>query len=444
LQLAVQNRKKLILIAGFIIILTLLLDSVLGVSYLYSYEDRSSKFTYSYLSMVYIMNIAAQFLLIYAVGKMHISGKMLKSKALNSFIVLMLISLTVLGSCIFFLVNDMFKNNNYNPFILTFITSYELAISMIMIGALILILFLWFKRKRNVTVFLFMTVFAVLLLTTISASVTLIQELQDRTAYVSPEPNPFDISSIHKSFFFDIYRIGSLISFALVWLVTSLLLKNYTRMHQNKIGWLKFWLLASLPLLYYVFSIDLVINNLVRYIFEYPLLRNLIIYVFSGTRQVGGFFFALSFFFMARSVQNTNLKNYLVLSGVAIMMLFSSLQVTILYLLPYPPFGLITLSVMPISYYLLLIGLYNSARSISYDKELLHNLAKHIRMQPDSFLSGIGSTEWSQNIQTTVNHVMKYNVDPHEAQDVNSDLSPENIRKYVLEVVREIKEKKSS
>ena len=390
------------------------------------------------------MNIAAQFLLIYSVGKMHIAGEMLKSKVLNSFIILMLISLTILGSSIFFLINDMFKNNNYNPFILTFIGSYELTISMFMISALILILLLWFKRKRNLTVFLYLSVFAVLLLTTISASVTLIQELQTRTAYVSPEPNPFDISSIQKSFFYDVFRIGSLISFGLVWLVTSLLLKNYTKMHQKKIGWLKFWVLASLPLLYYVFSIDLIINNLVTYIFEYPILRNLIIYVFSGTRQIGGFFFALSFFFMARSVQNTNLKNYLVLSGVAIMMLFSSLQITVLYLLPYPPFGLIALSVMPISYYLVLIGLYNSARSLSYDKELLHNLAKHIRMRPDSFLSGIGSAEWSQNVQTTVNHVMKYTADPHEAQDVNSDLSPENLRKYVLDVVREIKEKKSS
>ena len=78
--------------------------------------------------------------------------------------------------------------------------------------------------------------------------------------------------------------------FRLVWLVTSLLLKNYTKMHQKKTGWWKFWLLATLPLLYYVFSIDLITNNLVTYILENPILRNLIIYVFSATRQVGGFF----------------------------------------------------------------------------------------------------------------------------------------------------------
>jgi hypothetical protein len=410
---------------------------------LYSYEDRSSKLTYAYLSINFIVNIAAQTILIYSVTKMNISGKMFKSKVMNSLIVLMLVSLTVLGSCLFILVNDMFKNNIYNPVILTIISTYELAVSIIMIGALILLLSFWLRRKRNLTVFLYLTVFAVLLLTTISVSVTLVIELQPRTTYVSPAPNPFDISSLHKSYFYDVYRIGLLVSFGLVWLVTSLLLKNYSKVYQKRIGWIKFWLLASLPLLYYVFSIDQITNSLITYIFEYPSLSNLIIYVFSGTRQVGGFFFALSFFLMARSVENINLKNYLILSGVAIMMLFSSLQFTVLYLLPYPPFGIITLAVMPISYYLVLIGLYNSARSISYDKELLHRLKMRIKTRPDSFLSGIGSAEWSQNVETTVNHVMRYNIDPLEGQGVNSELSPEYIKKYVSEVVREIKEKRT-
>jgi hypothetical protein len=435
----------LILIAGFIIMLSLLLDNVISQYFLFDVKDRSSVITYSYVSIVFILNIVAQFLLIYSVGKMHVSGKILKSKVLNSFIILMLISITVLVSCIFFLVNDMFKNNNYNPFILTFISVYELVISMIMIGALIFILILWLKRKRNLTVFLYLTVFAVLLITTISVFATLIQELQPRTGYVTPFYSTYDISSIgvDRSIFYGVYRICLPISFGLVWLATSLLLKSYTKTHQGKIGWWKFWMLASLPLLYYVFSLDQITNYLSTYILQYPFLRNLIVYVFGATKQVGGFFFALSFFFMAKSVENINLKNYLILSGVATMMLFSSFQFTVLNTLPYPPFGLITLSVMPISYYLVLIGLYNSARSLSYDKELLHKLAKRIKMQPDSFLSGIGSAEWSQNVETTVNHVMRYNIDPHEAQDVNSDLSPEDLRKYVLEVVREIKERKN-
>ena len=125
-------------------------------------------------------------------------------------------------------------------------------------------------------------------------------------------------------------------------------------------------------------------------------------------------------------------------------MLFSSLQITVVYLIPYPPFGLITLTVMPISYYLVLIGLYYTARSLTYDKELLLKLAKRIRMESDSFLSDIGSAEWSQNLESTVNQVIKQNFDKLETEDVNSDISAENIRSYVLEVIKEIKDKQSS
>ena len=99
---------------------------------------------------------------------------------------------------------------------------------------------------------------------------------------------------------------------------------------------------------------------------------------------------------------------------------------------------------MPISYYLVLIGLYYSARSLTYDKELLLKLAKRVRMESDSFLSDIGSAEWSQNLETTVNQVIKQNFDKLETEDVNSDISSENIRSYVLEVIKEIKDKKTS
>ena len=374
---------------------------------------------------------------------MHISGKILKEKMLNSLKILMFISLIVVGFSIFYLIIDMFSSDSYSPLVLTFISAYELAVSMIMIGALISTLLLWLKRRFNLTVFLYLMAFTVFLVATVSAFLTLMQELQGRTSAVSPEPNPWDISSIRKSIFYDVYRISSFTSFGLVWLATSLLLKNYTAKSTRKLGKWKFWLLASLPLIYYILSFDVIINNIVTFILDYPFLRNLIIYLFAGTKQVGGFFFALSFFFMSRHVENTNLKNYLILSAVGIMMLFSSLQITVVYLVPYPPFGMITLTVMPISYYVVLIGLYYSARSLTYDKELLLKLAKRIRMESDSFLSDIGSAEWSRNLESTVNQVMKQNLDKLESEDVNSDISAENIKNYVLEVIEEIKDKKS-
>ena len=97
MQLAAGSNKRLVLIVGIIIMVSLLLDNVIGVSFLYSYKDRSSKLSYAYLSIVFVMNLVAQFLLIYFIGRMHISGKMLKEKLLNSLNILMFISLTVVS-----------------------------------------------------------------------------------------------------------------------------------------------------------------------------------------------------------------------------------------------------------------------------------------------------------------------------------------------------------
>jgi hypothetical protein len=62
---------------------------------------------------------------------------------------------------------------------------------------------------------------------------------------------------------------------------------------------------------------------------------------------------------------------------------------------------------MPISSYLLLIGLYYSAMSIAHDNQILTSLKKRVKEEPSAFLSGIGSAEWSRNVENTVESIMK-------------------------------------
>ena len=140
---------------------------------------------------------------------------------------------------------------------------------------------------------------------------------------------------------------------------------------------------------------------------------------------------------MSRNIGNINLKYYLTLAAVGIMTLFSSIQISILHIMPYPPFGLITLSTMPISSYLVLVGIYYSARSISYDKEFLRKLEKRIKNEPESFLNAMGSSEWANNLEMTVNNLAK-NAKDNE-NDVASELSPEDIRNHIAEVMKELK-----
>jgi hypothetical protein len=228
--------------------------------------------------------------------------------------------------------------------------------------------------------------------------------------------------------------------FTIVWLATSLLLRSYAINYSKRFGKKKLWILVSLPLIYYFISSDFILNQFTPIIFSYPYLANLIVYTFGAARQVGGVFFAISFIFMLRNATNRQLKISLALSAAGIMMLFSSIQIAILQLIPYPPFGLSTMLTISISSYLLLIGLYYSAKSISGDTELLQSLKKRIRDKSSAFLGGIGSAEWQQNVENTVQNIM--NKSEESKRDFGSDLSVEDVKSYISQVIEEVEDYK--
>ena len=135
------------------------------------------------------------------------------------------------------------------------------------------------------------------------------------------------------------------------------------------------------------------LNQFGGIIFQYPFLGNFIVYTFGASKQVGGIFFAITFILMSKKLPDGNLKNSLILSSAGIMMLFSSVQVSILDLKPYPVFGLNTLLIMPLSSYLLLIGLYYSAQSIAFDKQFLLLLKRNFKDKSSMFLESIGTAQ---------------------------------------------------
>jgi|GEM_PF-3482667 len=178
-------------------------------------------------------------------------------------------------------------------------------------------------------------------------------------------------------------------------------------------------------------------------ILQYPDFTSVIFYLLGVTKQLGGFFFSLSFIFMSRKVDNVRLKYYLLLTAIGIMILYSSIQISTLHILPYPPFGIITLSLMPISSYLILSGLYYSARSISKDKKFLAELRKQINNESNSFLNSIGSAEWNRTLEITIRDVLKQVGNEGEI-DVDFTLEDNDVRSYVFNVIKELKKEETS
>jgi hypothetical protein len=75
------------------------------------------------------------------------------------------------------------------------------------------------------------------------------------------------------------------------------------------------------------------------------------------TRPVVGMLFGIAFWIIARNIGNKNISDYMKFSAFGIILISMSNVGAGLYLLPYPPFGLPTISFIGIVSYLLFVGI---------------------------------------------------------------------------------------
>jgi asparagine N-glycosylation enzyme membrane subunit Stt3 len=89
-----------------------------------------------------------------------------------------------------------------------------------------------------------------------------------------------------------------------------------------------------------------------------------------ASRPIGGILFGLAFILVARKLQNQEIKDYLILTGIGFLLLLISYEGQVLITAPFPPLGLLSGSFFGLASYLIFIGLYSSAVSISQDSKL--------------------------------------------------------------------------
>jgi hypothetical protein len=242
----------------------------------------------------------------------------------------------------------------------------------------------------------------------------------------------------------NIYTISSILSFASIWITTALLM-NYYR-DRLIINTIVYWLILSIPLFYFLLNYlykFIVTNILASYLTTDPITVTIILTAFlSLSKPIGGLTFAIAFWKISNMISyEKNIKTYMIISGWGILLIFAADQAIVQTQLqsPYPPFGLVTLTVLNIGAFLMLIGIYNSATLVSANNELrrfIHKQAFESRL-----LSLIGHAEMEKEIQRTVTKIT-LNLDTLEA-DKNTELQldEDELKKYVDLVVREVKQK---
>jgi hypothetical protein len=126
----------------------------------------------------------------------------------------------------------------------------------------------------------------------------------------------------------------------------------------------------------------------------------------------------------------------MVISGWGILLIFSTNQATVQSLAPYPPFGIATITLLPLGAYLVLLGLYFTARQVSSKASLRRLIGKHVTDL--KLLDLIGQAETEKVVQKTVTEVMGKArlVDPESKLELNDD----EIKNYLDSAMREVQE----
>jgi uncharacterized membrane protein YpjA len=135
-----------------------------------------------------------------------------------------------------------------------------------------------------------------------------------------------------------------------------------------------------------------------------PITVSIILTAFlSLSKPIGRLVFAIGFWKISKIISyEKNIKTYMVISGWAIFLIFSADQAAVQTQLqsPYPPFGLVTLTVLNVAAFLMLIGIYNSTRLVSTNDELCRFI--HKQALESRLLSMIGTAEMEKELQKTI------------------------------------------
>jgi hypothetical protein len=229
----------------------------------------------------------------------------------------------------------------------------------------------------------------------------------------------------------------------MTWGATALLLRHYTQ----KLGKAKYWIMLSIPLVYYLSQfVTLFMNLFAPLIQPNPLFLSIVLtLIFTFTKPAGGILFGVAFWAVAKAIRRTSfVRDYVIIAGYGLLLLFISNQAVTLISVPYPPFGLVSTLFVGLSSYLILVGIYSSAISVSEDSKLRQSI-RNFAIKESRLLDSIGTAQMEQQIQKNVIELTKRNKDRMaEETGIQSSLTEDDIKQYLEQVISEVRKQKTT
>jgi hypothetical protein len=311
------------------------------------------------------------------------------------------------------------------------------GVSSIMLGFLCILFFRWMKFSRSPVIVIYAIAISMVTINSIVTISFLSTEVSPVDDSVKPSSAPVGALRMSSGSLNNIlYTVTSILSFILTWIATVMLLGHYSK----EMGKAKYWLMVSVPLVYFIASFQPLILDL----FLPARLANPILFAvaytlfFSAAEPMGAVLFGIAFWALSRRIMNKGVRQYMLICSYGMIILFTSNQPLGLILKPFPAFGLTTISLMPLASYLILMGIYSAAISVSQDSSLKQSIRKDAIKQSD-LIGRIAFAESTRQIEKNVTQTIKRVKMVYETESgVTASLRTEDIESYVNEVLKEL------
>jgi hypothetical protein len=347
----------------------------------------------------------------------------------------------VLIAILVFTILQMLFTSSYHILILKATIFISYGVSFILLALLAKRFFSWFKLNHNLVVLAYALATTIISINAIITIIYINNEFINDPALIRPLRSLTGSLSSQDITLSSLYVLTSVLSFILTWIATVLLLRHYSR----KLGMIKYWIIVSIPLAYFLSQFQpLFLYSFADFRLSNPVLFGIIYnLIFSISKPAGGVLFGIAFWTIAKSLTNKTVKSYMMISAYGMMLLFTVNQPTGLTLVPYPPFGITSICFMVLASYLVSLGVYSSATSVSEDSRLRQTIRK-IALKESQFLDMIGTAEMQREIERRV-LVLSKNTKNNmiEERGISSSIDEDDMKYYLNEVLEEIKHRKA-
>ena len=388
---------------------------------------------FTLISLIYL--VSQQFILSYA----HKNQFQIQVESSSFRIIQRLINFMILFLIISFLtiVLQIIISGYYNSIFLLVVLVVTNSITILAMVSIGIKFFLWYKSRRKSTILVFgvmSSTIAITALVTILFMGTILlgqpKKIDSDYDVVLPVIKQGSTLSVLNY----LYYYLSILSFLVTWIMTSLLLKDYS----FKLGKFRYWAFLSFPLAFYLsqllvtqfgFFIPKEDSDQLTFSFWF-------LFLYTLSSPIGGILFCLPYFLVIRKMNiDKSLQSYMKILAYALLLFFAAGSATV-YHTPYPPFGLSTVSIIGPSSYLIAIGIYYSARLIATNRTIEHEMRTSKKYS--QFFASIGSAEMEKAMTEIIEEIRKKL--PADKVEISED--PQFVDKEIIEFLKKYQSRK--